>query len=123
MVRLRNAKARVCKRFSAFRRSRSDGNAARQTTTVRMAQVTTAVHQRQMAGMATTLRQLHRISELSQPEALTVIADLERAGIVEINRNLADAFESTITLTEESRRRLALAVDAEETGEETPAAA
>jgi DNA-binding MarR family transcriptional regulator len=74
-----------------------------------MAQVTSAVHQRQLAGMTTTLRQLHTATELDQPVALNLVAELERAGIVIIDRNIGDAFESTITLSEEARRQLELA--------------
>ena len=106
MIRLRNAKARICHRFSALRRKKPT---AQNRLTIRMAQVTSAVHQRQLAGMTTTLRQLHTATELDQPVALNLVAELERAGIVVIDRNIGDAFESTITLSEEARRQLELA--------------
>ncbi len=103
MIRLRNAKARICGHFSALRRAKPD---AHDSMNVRMAQLTSAVHQRQISGISTTLRQVHKISGLSQPEALNIVAELERAKIVVINRNTADAFESTIILSEEARTRL-----------------
>lgn len=79
---------------------------ARDETALRMAAMTSAIHGREITGQTTTLRQLHRIAELTQPEALTVVAKLERAGLVEIDHNVGDRFESTISLTEVTRRRL-----------------
>ncbi len=108
MIRLRNAKARICHRFSALRRRKPVGQ---NKLTIQMAQVTSAVHQRQLAGMTTTLRQLHTATALDQPAALNLVAELERAGIVIIDRNIGDAFESTITLSEEARQQLQMAVD------------
>lgn len=111
MLRFRKAKARICRRFSVFGGKQSAQ--PHQHISVSMAQVTSAVHQRQMAGMVTTLRQLHTISGLSQPEALTVIAQLEKAGIVIISHNLGDAFESSIRLSEDAQQRLDLAASSD----------
>ncbi|BDI61071.1 hypothetical protein [Qipengyuania nanhaisediminis] len=63
------------------------------------------IHERMLADQPTTLRQLHKISDLSQPQALGVMAELERAGIIRIERNMADAFESVITLTPRAQAR------------------
>lgn len=71
-----------------------------------MAEMTAAIHSRELEGETTTLRQLHHIAELTQPEALTVVDQLEQAGIVDIDHNVGDRFESTISLSESTRRRL-----------------
>lgn len=71
-----------------------------------MAALTTALHSRELSGKRTTLRQLHHIAELTQPEALALVDRLERSDIVSIDRNIADAFESIITLSDDTRRRL-----------------
>ena len=111
MIRLRNLKARIYHHFSALRRAKP---AVHDGMSVRMAQVASAVHQRELIGASTTLRQVHKISGLSQPEALNIVAELERAQIVVIDRNTADAFESTIILSEEARRRLDQSPDGQE---------
>lgn len=103
MIRLRNVKRRVCRTLSDWMRGRA---VVRDTGAMDMPEITTAIHLRQRAGHVTTLRQLHKVCELTQPEALTVIAELEHAGIVLIEHNVADAFESTVSLTEEARLRL-----------------
>lgn len=72
----------------------------------KMAVMMSAIHLREMSGQSTTLRQLHQISEMPQPEALNLIDRLQKAGIVEITTNLGDAFESQITLNDATRRRL-----------------
>ena len=55
-----------------------------------------AIGQRQLNGEMTTLRDLHRILDVSQPLALRAAARLEKQGIATITRNLADAFASEI---------------------------
>ena len=55
-----------------------------------------AIGQRQINGEVTTLRDLHRILDVSQPLALRAADRLEKQGIATITRNLADAFASEI---------------------------
>lgn len=57
-----------------------------------------ALHRREAAGKSTTLRQLHLVAQLSQPEALRAIAELECEGRIVIEHDLHDALESPITL-------------------------
>lgn len=104
MFRLRAAKSYVWRRIAAYFGESQDGVDA---LALRMAKVTSAVHIRETAGHVTTLRQMHKICDLEQPEALSVVAELERAGILVIERNLGDAFESAVMLSEDAKRRLA----------------
>ena len=103
MFRLRAAKNCVLDRIAGQSRG---ARADRGRVALRMAEVTAAIHLRELGGLSTTLRQLHKITEMSQPEALGLIRRLENAGIVRIEGNLADAFESTVFLTGEARRRM-----------------
>ncbi|MFU7528882.1 hypothetical protein [Qipengyuania sp. ASV99] len=103
MSKLRNAASHISRLFSA---NRGECSAVAAGIAPDMVEVATAIQSRQAGGHATTLRQLHTISSLSQPQALTLIRALERAGIVHIESNLGDAFESTITLTEKAQRWL-----------------
>lgn len=107
MLPLRAAKSFVLQKVLAWFGGTGE---ERDEKALRMAQMTSLIHLRELRGMTTTLRQLHQISDLDQPEALTLIAHLEAARIVTIERNLGDAFESTIALQETTRRRLDRAV-------------
>ena len=69
--------------------------------------VTQAIYHREMAGRSTSFRQLHHIVDLTQPEALKMVNQLRADGMVEIEQNVHDALESTITLTARTRDRLA----------------
>lgn len=102
MLRLRTAISRVCRNLTLSRGGRVD---AAQPFTIRMIEVSEALNNRQKAGLQTSLRQLHTICDLSQAEALNVAAQLENAGTVLIERDLSDAFESRITLSEDARKR------------------
>lgn len=103
MSRSRAAKSRVFNRVAQWFAGPA---ATRDETAVRMAEMAAALHSRETGGETTTLRQLHKIAELTQPEALTIVDRLERAGLVAIDHNVGDRFESTISLTERTRRRL-----------------
>lgn len=72
----------------------------------KMAIMLSAIHFREMQGQTTTLRQLHQISEMPQPEALSLVDKLQKSGIVEIETNLGDAFESRVTLNGDTRKRM-----------------
>lgn len=103
MAILRTAKSYIDRLKNALNPSRpkqSDPVAAR------MAQLTSAIYARECEGEETTLRQLHKISDLSQPEALNTVSALERAGIVKIDTSLTDAFESLVVLTEDAKAGL-----------------
>ena len=112
MFRMRKAKSAACARVIGWITGRDE---ARDLSAVQMAQMTSAIHLRAVRGETTTLRQLHKISDLGQPQALTVIAELERAGVVLIDRNLSDAFESVVSLSDEACDRLDRAFDTEKT--------
>lgn len=99
----RAAKSRVFNRVAQWF---AGSAAAHDEAAVRMAEMAAVLHSRETGGEVTTLRQLHKIAELTQPEALTIVDRLERAGLVEIAHNVGDRFESTISLTEATRRRL-----------------
>ena len=75
--------------------------------------ITKAIYHRESAGDTTTLRQLHRIVELAQPEALQLINALQSEGVVDIHENVHDALESTVRLTESTRNQLAQTLKAE----------
>lgn len=68
--------------------------------------LTSAIHLRESAGQTTTLRHLHKISDLSQSEALKAIAELENSGLVNVSNNTHDAFESEVSLSQEMRDRI-----------------
>ena len=61
---------------------------------------------REKAGQVTTLRQLHLITQISQPAALKLLADMERAGQVTVDEVIHDTFESTIELSQQTRKTL-----------------
>lgn len=69
------------------------------------AMIAHAIYLRDSRGDSTTLRQLHRISDLSQPEALRIVAQLEREGLVHVTRDIHDALESRVKLTRRMRER------------------
>lgn len=71
--------------------------------TVRKGEIVQALKAREAAGTVTTLRQLHTVTGLNQPEALSLANHLERDGVVRIDRNLGDAFESLIVLTDATK--------------------
>lgn len=79
---------------------------ALQNATQDMIHLTSVLREREEAGQATTLRQLHTCANLSQREALRAVRSLELAAIVTIEPDHADAFASLIQLTETARRRL-----------------
>ena len=65
--------------------------------------IANAIHHRERDGKATTLRDLHKISELSQSDALKAVSVLERAGMVVVSDNTHDAFESAVSLSPKTR--------------------
>ncbi|QIQ86153.1 hypothetical protein [Erythrobacter sp.] len=67
--------------------------------------MTEAIRQREVEGHATTLRQLHLVLGVSQPAALRLAHRLSREGVVRIEENMSDRFESTLRLTPETRDR------------------
>jgi len=77
----------------------------------RMTQMTSTLLKRQRNGATTSLRQLHAVCELEQPEALLTLAELRTAGIVSITENASDEFESLIQLNEEGLLRLSQITD------------
>ena len=82
------------------------GDNADELSALRVAQIALAIHERECLEKTTTLRQLHRITELTQSEALNTIDELEQLGWVSIERDIMDAFESPVTLTDKARHQL-----------------
>ncbi len=73
---------------------------------VRAAMLADAISVRESQGQTTSLRQLHTIAPLAQPEALKAVTELEKHGMIEIEHNLYDALDSQVTLTEKMRRNI-----------------
>ncbi|AOL23609.1 hypothetical protein Ga0102493_112597 [Erythrobacter litoralis] len=67
--------------------------------------MTEAIRQREAGGHQTTLRQLHCVLGISQPSALRIAHLLAREGVVRIEENMSDRFESTVRLSPETQRR------------------
>ena len=65
--------------------------------------MTEAIREREKQGEATTLRQLHTLLDISQPTALRIAHLLSREGVVRIEENPVDHFESTVRLTPQTR--------------------
>jgi hypothetical protein len=65
--------------------------------------VVDAIRRRETTGDETSLRALHRITPLSQSDALRAVAVLEQAGLVVIMRNMSDELASTVELSEGAR--------------------
>lgn len=107
MSRKRKTRHSVCVQISKWRQQRRqkacEPTAGLATNTAIIANV---IHQRERGGRATTLRHLHKVSNLSQSDALKAVADLERTGMAVVHHNTNDAFESVITLSETMRGQL-----------------
>lgn len=65
-----------------------------------------AIYRREDAGQSTTLRQVHHIVGVGQPEALRLVRELEAEGMVVITDVIHDTWESKIELTDAMRDRL-----------------
>ena len=61
---------------------------------------------REKTGQTTTLRQLHHITQITQPAALRILAYMERTGEVTVQEVVHDSFESTIVLSDKKREAL-----------------
>lgn len=103
MFRFRNGLSLISNRLA---RRRQTECLAQKLAPLHMAELVQVLRTRELAGSTTTLRQLHKVSDLTQPEALRVVAALEKAGLVVVEHDLADAFESLVTLDPKARRRL-----------------
>ena len=69
--------------------------------------MTDAVRQRELQGLSTSLRQLHRVLDVSQPAALRIAHMLSREGVLCIEEDLSDRLESTVRLSSATRDRFA----------------
>lgn len=65
-----------------------------------------ALYVRELVGLSTRMRELHQIAGMNQSEALKDIARLEKAGIVEIEPDFLDAFNSHVHLSADTRLQL-----------------
>jgi len=77
----------------------------RESGIVIAALMTEAIHKRESEGHPTTLRQLHRMLDIAQPTALRIAHLLAREGVVQIDENMSDRFESSVRLSPETQRR------------------
>lgn len=84
----------------------SDSAESGALTTHNAALVAQAIFYREKSGRTTTLRQIHTIVDLGQPEALRVVHELEANGLLVIHADINDTFESKIELTNTMRDRL-----------------
>lgn len=73
---------------------------------VRLSQMASLLDHREHVGQRTTIRQLHTLCEMEQPEALSMLAELRRTGVVAIEENTTDEFESVITLKQSGLNHL-----------------
>ena len=101
---LRARTRRLCEKVGLLR---ANDNVAPGPAIDRSAIVAHALYHRERDGQSTSLRQIHLISDIGQPEALRIVADLEEAGLVRVERDIHDALESRVELTERMRGRLA----------------
>lgn len=62
--------------------------------------VARAIRDRELAGMTTTLRQLHEVCDLTQAAALKAVGELEQTGMLEIEYEMHDALDSKVILTD-----------------------
>ncbi len=104
MFRLRGKGAEMRKKLASFTRVK---DASADPVSLCARAIMDALSAREQEGETTTLRQLHLVTDFSQREALKAVAALEELELVEVDRNLHDALESRIDLTEEMRKRLA----------------
>ena len=102
MFKIQKPKLTLCQKAAAWKRRNA---VSHDVFAARMALVTSALHYREAAGQTTSLRQVHKIAGLSQPEALNIIAQLESAGVVSLEDNISDTFESLIHLNDEVQDR------------------
>ncbi|MBD2841859.1 hypothetical protein [Erythrobacter rubeus] len=103
MFRFREITVRLCgKVFRTGRVPEPQGNAG----AAHAAAIAKAIRVRESQGYETTLRHLHNITQLSQPEALRAAAELERSKMIIIERDLHDVLQSRLELTAEMRQNL-----------------
>lgn len=73
---------------------------------VAMTRLASAIHTRQLSGEKTTLRQLHTICDMDQPQALAALAQMRLAEIVTVEQNVSDEFESLVILSDDASELL-----------------
>ncbi|MEL7446625.1 MAG: hypothetical protein AAGK02_12575 [Pseudomonadota bacterium] len=103
MARAGAIKKAVCARVYRWRKTKRPLSEA---PIADVALIMQAIHHRHRAGKTTSLRQLHKIANVPQPEALRLARRMEREGVAFIERNSVDAFESHIALSEATHRQL-----------------
>lgn len=106
MFRIREKGAALWRKLGWETPAKQAALADRQT---RAAIVAKAIYAREQNGVPTTLRLLHQVTPLTQPQALKAVAELEKAKMVVLQRELNDVLASSIVLTDEIRRQLSSA--------------
>lgn len=103
MFRIRAKAVSMCRKIAAM--SRSDPGIEDTGYSVQAA-LARAIHLRAGEGLKTNLRQLHKITDLPQSDALRAVRKLERLELITIEQNIHDEWQSTITLSDAMRERL-----------------
>lgn len=98
MFRLRAKTTSVCRRIAALVKGESKQTDARLVDASVLAK---AIYQREQSGEATTLRELHKITELTQQRALKAADELQRAGALKIEGDMLDALGANVALSPE----------------------
>ncbi|MEM7664556.1 MAG: hypothetical protein AAF250_01745 [Pseudomonadota bacterium] len=105
---MRGPRNSMCVQIAKWRRQRRD--AIRKATSAPIADtliIASVIYEREFEGSATTLRELHKLSDLSQPQALNAIAQLDLEGMVVIEHDTQDELASEVTLTNAMRAQAA----------------
>ncbi len=84
-----------------FGRKRAD-----EASTALSSPMVDALYVRELVGLSTRMRELHEIAGISQSAALKDIARLEKAGVVVIEPDFLDAFNSHVHLSRDTRLQL-----------------
>ncbi|TRD09909.1 hypothetical protein FGU71_12945 [Erythrobacter insulae] len=95
MFRLRQVAVSICQKLRHSRLAKVDLNSA---STAAQDILVQAIKARADTNQTTTLRQLHKITTLSQRQALNAINKLSENQMVAIDHDINDELESTITL-------------------------
>ena len=109
MFRFKPKGAVMCRKIAEW--SRREAADEHEPRLANAATIVYAIFLRERSGATTTLRQLHKITALSQTDALKAVSDLERAQMVLVDRDIHDALESELSLTRIMRAALEQAGD------------
>ncbi|MEP0392518.1 MAG: hypothetical protein ABJ205_07445 [Erythrobacter sp.] len=69
-----------------------------------LSRIASVLSQRQLSGEVTRLRQIHKLTGLDQRETMKLIAELKSSGVLTVEENLSDVFESILIVDERAFR-------------------